>query len=148
MDRILYSKVIKWLFLCKIPDLCSKYWADTCAVCLAIEKTQLASVTLVRPVAHLTGHVFNTTNHISSGLRLCALVSSGVALFTCTTLHLDLAVHNPIDQLILPRRLKQLDTFSAGQRYTEIQKHHLNPNYFLFEQQQKKKKIRENSFFK
>lgn len=51
---------------------------------LAIERTQLASVTLVRPAAHLTGHIFNTTNHISSGLRPRAFVDSGVALFTWT----------------------------------------------------------------
>lgn len=43
-----------------------------------------------------------------------------------------------MDQLILPCKLKQLDTFSAGQQYREIQKHHLKLNYLLFEQQQKK----------
>lgn len=137
MDLIMYTRVIKWVFLCKIPDLCSKNWTDTCAVCLAIEGTQGASATLGRPATHMTGHIFTTISHISSGLRPCALVDSGMVLFTFATLHLDLAVHNPLDWFILPHELKQLDIFSAGQQHTELQKHHLKPNYLLFEQQQK-----------
>lgn len=81
---------------------------------MATKRTQLASVTFVRPAACLTGHIFNTANHIALGLRLCAFVSSGAPVFTRATLHLNLAAHNPTDQFILPHGLKQLDTFSAG----------------------------------
>lgn len=90
-----------------------------------------------RPAAHLTGHISDTTNNTSSGLRPCAFISSGMVLFTCATILLDLAMQNPMDWLILPHWLKPLDIFSAGHQYIEIHKYHLNPNYFLFEQQEK-----------
>lgn len=139
----MYTRVIKWVFLCKIPDLCSKNWTDTCAVCLAIEGTQGASATLGRPATHLTGHIFTTISHISSGLRPCALVNSGMVLFTFATLHLDLAVHNPLDWFILPHELKQLDIFSAGQQHTET-----SSKTKLFAVWTAAKTIRENIFLK
>lgn len=87
-----------------------------------------ASVIFVKLTAQLSGHTFNTIDSISSGLVPWSVPGwyySLVPYFTwilwCTT---------PEIYGSHPHQLRQLDIFSAGQQYIEIQKHQLKPNYF------------------